>query len=105
MATRAERFRAAEERSARETAKKGQREEQPLPQPTHADKKATYAREEHSPNTRPSRKSTRGSDNRAKNDAPLLISHERARSQPDARFAADQAKAIRVRGKRADGAS
>lgn len=103
MATRAEQFRTEEERgrrasSAKAKSKKKKAAAATKPE-THAQKKATYARETHSADSRPSRKSTRSSSNRAKADSSLVLSQERERISPERRFRTSKGKTARVRGK------
>jgi hypothetical protein len=95
MATRAEQFRSEQERHKRRPARTDTREPTPG---GHAEKKATYAREQQSTEARPSRKSTRGGKNRAKADAPLVISQEREQNTPETRFRASAARRQTVRG-------
>jgi hypothetical protein len=94
MATRAERFRAEQQRQAHTPPQP----ERPETKAGHAEKKATFAREQQSSEARPSRKSSRGGKNRAKADAPLVISQEREQNAPETRFRAAEARETRVRG-------
>lgn len=95
MATRAEKFRAQEERSP---AKKKRAKPGPTgAHPAHdahkrknatskrAGRKATYALERTKANTRPSRKSTRKSANRSKPDTNFELRRERKNNAPATR--------------------
>lgn len=96
MATRAERFRARQERKvsktrrakapvrAKSTAEASGRERKPR---TKTARKASYALETHVPGTRPTRKSTRKSANRSKPDSNLARRATRRSRSPDARHA------------------
>jgi len=95
MATRAEKFRAAEERKPKRRAKKGPtgahvahdaRGRKTSPN-RRAGRKATYALERRTPGARPSRKSTRRSANRSKPDSNLERTRERKLNAPEARHA------------------
>lgn len=109
MATRAEQYRAEDERERRASSAKTKKAKaktkakakaKATAKPTsHAPKKATYAREAHSKTSRPSRKSTRSSQNRSKNDAALVLSQEHERISPERRFRSSKSKTTRVRGK------
>ena len=65
-----------------------------------AGRKATFAREEHSAESRASRKSSRGSANRMKADASLNIREERVKGSPESLFRKSRARKLRVRGRR-----
>jgi hypothetical protein len=95
MATRAENFRAAEERKPKRRKKKG-------PTGAHnahdahggkravnrrAGRKASVVLERRTPGKRPSRKSTRRSANRSKPASTLERQHERKLNAPEARHA------------------
>jgi hypothetical protein len=95
MATRAETFRAAEERKPKRRKKTGPtgahaahdshgRKSAPN---RRAGRKATYALERRTPGARPSRKSTRRSANRSKPDSNLERNRERKLNAPKARHA------------------
>jgi len=87
MATRAEKFRYAAERSHEDRPPK--KRVKPLPSTLvgskHAARKATHAFEPHPPDVHPSRKSTRGSANRAKPDAPFNLRESLVKNSPKAR--------------------
>ena len=87
MATRAERFRAREERKGPKATKgpKGAHAAKHTNVSKRAGHKATYALEPHAPRTRPSRKSTRSSANRSKPDANFQLREERRTRSPKAR--------------------
>jgi hypothetical protein len=88
MATRAEKFRYAAERS-HEDRPPTKKRVKPLPSTLvgskHAARKATHAFEPHPPEVQPSRKSTRGSANRAKPDAPFNLRESLVKNSPKAR--------------------
>jgi hypothetical protein len=102
MATRSEQFRANEQRKpSKRTTPSGSTARRPSAssRPTeHARKKATYAFESTLAGQRPSRKSSRGSANRAKPDASLNILESLVKGSPEARFRKASAKGKRVRG-------
>jgi hypothetical protein len=88
MATKSQQFRADEERKGQHAAKAtAHTHEARL---THndahrVDPKASYALEENGGGGRPSRKSTRGSSNRAKPDSALRITARIRNASPEAR--------------------
>jgi hypothetical protein len=81
MATRAERFRAATERSGRKEAKKSKKTAKHV----SLGRSASYALEDRSPASPPSRKSTRGSSNRQKAAAPMKGRLDVAIASPERR--------------------
>lgn len=95
MATRAERFRAGQERRGPKKQRKGPVGAHGAQDPhgrkrnpnRAAARKATYALETHTPRARPSRKSTRASANRSKPDTNFQLRSERAARAPKARRA------------------
>lgn len=91
MATKSERVRAEAQRSdshAKPTSTRADSGEPPHARKAgHAEKKATYAREEQSTTGRPSRKSSRKSANHAKTDAPLVHAEQMRENTPESRFA------------------
>jgi hypothetical protein len=98
MPTRSERFKADEERKAQTRTRKNEHTEAEAQAPNgHVAKKATYARETPR-SSRPSRKSTRKSANRARNDAARTIANEQEASSPKARFERKAALDARARG-------
>lgn len=106
MATRAEAFRANEQKHGQDSTKKqkagskpGARASAKTRAKEHAAKKATYALEAPvAAGTRPSRKSTRKSANRAKPDADLTLREQLVKGTPENRFRKAHAKQSRVRG-------
>jgi hypothetical protein len=104
MATQAEQFRANEQRkhSKRATSPSAGKRRRPSAEASrrteHARKKATHALEIALERQRPTRKSTRGSANRAKPDATFNILESLVKGSPEARFRKATAKAKRVRG-------
>jgi len=103
MATRAE---AAKAEAARKGAQRAPATRQAMDKSaieTHASgraaRKASYALEERAEDGRASRKSTRGSRNRAKPDAQLDARQELVKSSPTSRFRSAKARATRVRGR------
>jgi hypothetical protein len=104
MATRAELFRTEEQRhSKRKKAqpspakKKAAAEGRPA-KPRGAAAHATAALEAPAANGRRSRKSTRGSANRAKPDTNFNLRESLVKGSPEARFRKARAKKLRVRG-------
>ena len=100
MATRAEQFRSAQERTHRKgrvSAKKPKKAAWGKSK-SHAADKATHALERTEPGKRPSRKSTRSSANRAKADAAFNITEETRKGSPAAKARRARAKGKRVRG-------
>jgi hypothetical protein len=105
MATRSENFRAEEQRKGPRAADGGARSTQKATASqehakTHAEKKASYARELPAEGSQPSRKSTRKSANRSKPDTNLILRESRKNRSPEARFRKSAAQSKRVRGKR-----
>lgn len=103
MATKAERFRAAEERrhpegtgASRASGKKSKKANFGRDK-AHARAKATHALEPTGAGSRPSRKSTRGSANRAKSDAAFNLTEQHRKGSPEARARRTRAKAVKVR--------
>jgi hypothetical protein len=96
MATKAERARAESQRKG--TAAKQSRTSGAKKRASRADSKATYAREGRDAEGRASRKSTRGSSNRAKPDAPMNIREELVMATPSSRARHDGGKQPRARG-------
>jgi hypothetical protein len=108
MATRAEQIRAnqarkgpspkAKKRHANKMAKLAKKG------PRHANKtagrKASFALEAGVSHGRPSRKSTRASANRSKEDSTLEIREEFVKTSPTNRMRKSRAKTLKVRGKR-----
>jgi len=97
MATRSEQFRAQTEREA-STAKDAPKAAAPPPPEGHAEKKATYAREEGVALDHRSRKSSRKSANHAKTDATEVHAAQMKESTPQQSYERSAAKASRVRG-------
>jgi hypothetical protein len=98
MATRSQQFRAQTERDA-STAKDAPKAVTPPPEAAgHAEKKATYAREEGVALESRSRKSSRKSANHAKTDATVLHAEQMKESSPQQSYERSAAKAERVRG-------
>lgn len=100
MATRAEQYKAAQERHGHEGS--GVRKERSKPgvppaarshDKKHAQKKATYALEQ-TTNGRPSRKSTRKAANRAKPDSNFNLREEMQKASPTNRFRKAHARAM-----------
>ena len=104
MATRAERERAETERTAavKKTAKKQMAKKAAKPAAKeklgHTETKATYAREPRGASGQATRKSTRGSANRAKADSSLNRHDEQVKGSPDAQHRRAAARTKRVRG-------
>jgi len=107
MATKAEQFRSQQERSPTKRRGKGRKPHKAQKKPKkggwshekhHADVKATHAFEATAPGKRPSRKSTRGSANRAKPDAALNINEENRKGAPEQRARRARVKGTTVRG-------
>jgi hypothetical protein len=106
MATKAEGFRADQERTARGQHKRRvSRKRRKLPKKTawsrdkkHARVKATHALEETKPGRRPSRESTRASANRAKADAPFNLTEEKRKGAPEERARKAIVRRTKVRG-------
>jgi len=104
MATRAEQFRTEEQRRSKRKAarsasmknkpKKASRPKRPGAAPRHA----SYAFEPPAADGRRSRKSTRGSANRAKPDTNFNLRESLVKGSPEARFRKARAKNTRVRG-------
>jgi hypothetical protein len=93
MATKAEQFRAAVERSRPEPMSHAGKRPRPKPtRATHLASKATFKREETVGRGRPSRKSTRKAANRVKPDANLERRQKRDTHSPETR-----ARTARVR--------
>lgn len=96
MPTRSEQFHANEQRHASKKSKKKasqhttkkSRVKRKLNahKNVHAGKKATFAFEPHTPGARPSRKSTRGSANRARSDTNIELRSERTKATPTSRY-------------------
>jgi hypothetical protein len=105
MATRAEQFRTQEERqSKRKAAQPRPAKEKRATKGHHAGPsavadKATYALEAPAADGRRSRKSTRGSANRAKPDTNFNLRESLVKGSPEARFRRARAKKTRVGGK------
>lgn len=101
MATRAESFRAQQERSGKKAKKKKSAKKAPKRKArvTRTAAKASYALEEHG-TKRPSRKSTRGSANRIKPDAGFNITEEVRRGSPERKHDRAAARAKHPRGKK-----
>lgn len=106
MATRAEQYRAEEERGNRKAPKRKAQADKPGVAPQdrtrarkRVAKKATYALEESTGGARPSRKSTRKSANRAKPDAALTRREAGQKGSPESRYAKTRARATKARGK------
>jgi hypothetical protein len=104
MATRAEQFRAVEQKG-RSAKKRRPARTKPGNPPAlrkaakkHAARKATYALEDKPADKRPSRKSTRSSANRAKPDTNFNLRESMQKGSPEARFRAARARASRARG-------
>ncbi len=107
MATKAEQFHAEEQRLHRgkkhgknaSGSKPGSKPSVRSAKRKHAGKKATHAIEPTTAKgTRPSRKSTRKSANRAKPDATFNLQEEQRKGSPTARFRKSSARSSRVRG-------
>lgn len=103
MATRAEQAKATGQRTG--SAKKAAAKKARKPATNgaskrtgHSESKATYAREPRDAKGKATRKSTRGSANRAKADSSFNIKEEAQKTAPDARFRRDRAKGTKVRG-------
>jgi len=106
MATRSQQFRVAQERrhpaaraaiSPRPKVLGGKRGSRSAFM-KHAEKKATYAFEVAAADGRHSRKSTRGSANRAKPDTNFNLREALLKGSPEARFRKARARSARVRG-------
>jgi hypothetical protein len=102
MSTKAEDVRAESQKkgpSKKKTRKLAQRKPKKAhAPPIAAGKKARVAKESSAPGKRPSRKSTRGSANRAKSDSTLEIHAEAKKNAPTARARSAKVKAKRTRG-------
>lgn len=98
MATRSEQFRAQAERASSTAKDKPKVEAAPHEEAGHAEKKATYAREEGVALDHRSRKSSRKSANHAKTDATEVHAAQMKESTPQQSFERSAAKAARVRG-------
>jgi len=104
MATRAEQFRTEEERHPKRKAVQPRpAKEKRVTKGRHAGpstvaNKATYALESPAADGRRSRKSTRGSANRAKPDTNFNLRESLVKGSPEARFRKARAKKTRVRG-------
>jgi len=105
MATRSEQFRANEQRKHAKNAKPVRAAAARRPQTDetsqrteHARKKATHALEITAAGKRPTRKSTRGSANRAKPDTTFNLVESLVKGSPEARFRKANARSLRIRG-------
>lgn len=105
MATRAQQFRANDQRKQSAKAKptrSASSTRSPRPDASqrteHARKKATHALEITPPGKRPTRESTRGSANRMKPDTAFNLTESKVKGSPEARFRKARAAALRVRG-------
>ncbi len=104
MATRSEQHHAAEQRrgwagkTKAKRSKPGVAPKHRSRAKPHAAKKATYALEQTIAGTRPSRKSSRKSANRAKADSGLNLAEALSKDSPESRFRKARARATRVRG-------
>jgi len=102
MATRAEQFRADEQRKhkgSKSTAKAAKAAKAVKRAPTaDASQRTEHAPRKATPGQRPTRKSTRGSANRAKGDATLNLVESLVKGTPEARFRKADAQTMRVRG-------
>ncbi len=92
MATKAEWYRYLSERSGKKRLKQLKKKAGPAEPKVHnlsekADRKAQYVIEDHALGTRPSRKSSRKSSNRQKNDVQFRQRRRTAEGQPTARAA------------------
>ncbi len=103
MATRAQRFRAAEERRGKVASKRRRAGSRPGVAPEdrarrkpRVARKAPFALEEGA--GRPSRRSTRSSANRAKPDSNFNRRESMVKNAPDARFRRASARGARARG-------
>jgi len=107
MATRAEQFRANEERRPKKKKARPKRARPGIPpeersqDKARAAEKATYALEEQSPEGRRSRRSTRDSSNRAKPDASFNLVEQIRKDSPESRFRKARARSQRARGSNA----
>jgi hypothetical protein len=97
MATKAEQARAETARTGA-GAKRSRKRSAATKRAGHTESKATYAREGRDAKGRASRKSTRGSSNRAKPDAALNIREELVMASPTSRARHDRAKRTPTRG-------
>lgn len=104
MATKADSARAEKQKkgpNTKKTRKLAQRKpKRAAAEPIAAGKKATAAKEAHAEGKRPSRKSTRASANRGKQDTNLTLRSERKKSSPKERAASAEGKATRARASR-----
>ncbi|MGZ3418882.1 MAG: hypothetical protein ACXWUG_11110 [Polyangiales bacterium] len=66
---------------------------------THANRKATYVLEDHSPGTQPSRKSTRKASNRMRETSTLELRQEASMDTPESRASRSSVHDLRVRGR------
>ena len=103
MATRAEQFRTEDQRNSKRKeapnpVKKARTTENPAKRARRVPGNAAYAFEAPAADGRRSRKSTRGSANRAKPDTNLNLRESRVKGSPEARFRKARAKKTRVRG-------
>ena len=102
MATKAERARSEEQRARRvpkaPAVKKKPKKDQWSHESAHAGAKATHAFEETAPGKRPSRESTRGSANRAKNDTAFNLTQQLKKNAPANRARKSRRVAGKVRG-------
>jgi hypothetical protein len=102
MATKAEQFKAATERTHKPKAGIRAKRSKPGAPPgtrnkesKHAGKKATYALEDSA--TKASRKSTRKASNRAKPDSAFNLTEQTKKDSPTARFRKSAAKATKAK--------
>ena len=104
MATRAEQFRTEEQRRSKRAKAKPAPTKKPRPtgdrsaKSVRAPSNASYAFEAPAADGRRSRKSTRGSANRAKPDTNLNLRESRVKGSPESRFRKARDKSTRVRG-------
>lgn len=106
MATKAEEFRAAEQktgsrgRKPKRTSRKKPKKSAWKHESHHAQAKATHAYEPRpSHGKRPSRVSSRASANRAKGDAPFEHRREDREASPDSRYREARGRSSHVRGR------
>jgi hypothetical protein len=100
MATRAEAFRAQQERKGvkKRTSAKKPKKSTWSRESAHAAAKATRAFEPTASGERPSRESTRASANRAKGDTAMNLTEERRKGSPENRARRARARRTKVRG-------